>query len=144
MGATHSPLMFFMYAIYEVIQSNRDKATDWTAPKFLTTHVTWMLTFYPKKRVQHIAPSCVDCMTHINWFVKTRKKPQSGHNKIIKLSLWRSGHGKNFKRPMWPWPLKFCSENGPWHMAPSCVVYMPYRTWFGQIVRKPQSGHENF
>ena len=120
--------MCCMYATYGVIQSNRNEATEQTGPKLEITHVT----FHPENGAWHIAPSCVVCMPHMKWSGQIRSKPQSGHS-------------KNFKWPMWFWPLIFWPGNSVRHIVTSWVECVSHMKRLGGIGAELQTGHgKNF
>ena len=85
-----------------------------------------------KMGAHHISPSCVVCMPHMKWFAQIRRKPWSGHE-------------KNFKWPMWPWPYTFWPGNGAQQIATLWVVCASHMKWIVEIGTGLQSGHgKNF
>ena len=90
----------------------------------------WPLTFWPGMVCDTSSPHGL-CVYHMymKWFGPIGKEPHE------------SGHGQNFKRPLWSWPLTFWPRIGARHIATSWVVCVQHMKWIGPIGMEPQIGH---
>ena len=83
-GAWHIVTSWFVYVshmewIREIgmeLQSGHDKNFQWSVWPW-----PWPLTIHPENGAQHIIPSCVGCMSHMERFSQIGTEPRSGHGK---------------------------------------------------------------
>ena len=104
---THRPLMCCMYAIYEVIRSNKQETTDITKFKWIIW--PWPWSFWSGNGAQHIVTSWVVRVSHMKWISEIGTELQSGHGKKI---------GTTFDLWSWIW----CAT--PRHLM--CCMYATY------------------
>ena len=103
---------------YEVNQSKWDGAMEWKRQNLQTTCVTLSFDLLTQKwcaKHRHLMGG-VCTIYEVNWSKRD--------------GAW-SGHGKIFKRPVWPWPFDLLTGNGACHIVTPWVVCVTHMKLIG-------------
>ena len=124
---TYRPLVCCMYAIYEVVRSNKQETTDitkfkwliWPWPLSYRAHMVKKLerplTFDRENGARHLVTSCVFCMPHMKWFSQIRMESWGEHGK---KSDWPSFQMTGVTLTFWP-------GNGTRHIVTIWTLFLP-------------------
>ena len=123
-----------MYVTHEVIQSNRDEATEQTGPKLQDDPSDLDLwPFILKMVCDTMPPLPLMCCMYATY-------------EVIFIYIWSNMEEATEQTRLKLWKtcvtLTFHPENGAQQFVPSCFVCTPHTCikWFSQIGTKPQSG----